>query len=854
MVDGGTFAPGALDPTNSCLTCQPLVSSDGFSPFTGRVPPAGACPQNCDVCDVGSCTLGCFIGGTYLFPATSGPDAGQGPSCCAPTYSTTGYTVQWQSFSFGVGNRVQAIVAAPIAGSVGLAILSANYADNTVGVMLNHGDGTFAPTTLYPSISQPGTVGAGDLNGDGVPDLVVGNAGQLEVAVSYAVDSGFGTPVVVNAATQVVGVAPHFFPSGSAGAIFGYYGQVFRVLGELPDGGVGTLQTLSSTIPGVGVGTETQIADLNGDGLDDLAILTSYQGGAVAVLLNDGSGRLGGEADYLVPSAASGLAVGAFFGHHYASGKPVLDLAATTSLADGGFQIQLLENNSAGDFTPAGIPVPVPSGVEGLTAGDFNGDGLGDVAAMLLPGTTRQLFLGDGNGGLTPGPTFPSQTQYNLLGNMMVAGPFSATGGDDLVAVTGQSTLTLWDDACPSPSQACQGASCGSQCTIGGATYAARAPGPDAGLYPLCCAPQYNTANWTDAWQGFSSGVGNRVQAIVAAPIAGSVGLAILSANYADNTVGVMLNHGDGTFAPTTLYPSISQPGTVGAGDLNGDGVPDLVVGNAGQLEVAVSYAVDSGFGTPVVVNAATQVVGVAPHFFPSGSAGAIFGYYGQVFRVLGELPDGGVGTLQTLSSTIPGVGVGTETQIADLNGDGLDDLAILTSYQGGAVAVLLNDGSGRLGGEADYLVPSAASGLAVGAFFGHHYASGKPVLDLAATTSLADGGFQIQLLENNSAGDFTPAGIPVPVPSGVESLAAGDFDGDGYSDLAALLDSGMTIQLYFGDGAGDFVIGPSFPSQTQYNLLGNIMVGGPFAAGGLDDLIALTGPSTLTAWDDVCR
>ncbi len=49
----------------------------------------------------------------------------------------------------------------------------ANTGANTVSVLLNDGDGTFAPKVDYPTNAQPGWVVAADLNGDGALDLAV---------------------------------------------------------------------------------------------------------------------------------------------------------------------------------------------------------------------------------------------------------------------------------------------------------------------------------------------------------------------------------------------------------------------------------------------------------------------------------------------------------------------------------------------------------------------------------------------------------------------------------------------------------------------------------------------------------
>ena len=50
-----------------------------------------------------------------------------------------------------------------------------NNGSNTIGVLLNNGDGTFAAATTFSTGSSSGPFGVavGDFNGDGKPDVAV---------------------------------------------------------------------------------------------------------------------------------------------------------------------------------------------------------------------------------------------------------------------------------------------------------------------------------------------------------------------------------------------------------------------------------------------------------------------------------------------------------------------------------------------------------------------------------------------------------------------------------------------------------------------------------------------------------
>jgi hypothetical protein len=58
-------------------------------------------------------------------------------------------------------------------------------------VLLNHGDGTFAPCVDYSIGARPGALVAADLNGDGKPDLAVPS--QRRDVVSVLLNRGDGT-------------------------------------------------------------------------------------------------------------------------------------------------------------------------------------------------------------------------------------------------------------------------------------------------------------------------------------------------------------------------------------------------------------------------------------------------------------------------------------------------------------------------------------------------------------------------------------------------------------------------------------------------------------------------------------
>ena len=91
----------------------------------------------------------------------------------------------------------------------------------------------------------------------------------------------------------------------------------------------------------------------------------------------------------------------------------------------------------------------------------------------------------------------------------------------------------------------------------------------------------------TCADAGFGQTIASRTLAAVVGPTAaGKSDLAVANSDSA--TVSVLLNNGNGTFAPKLDYRTGDAAVSVAAADLNGDGRPDLAVVNRGSNTVSI--------------------------------------------------------------------------------------------------------------------------------------------------------------------------------------------------------------------------------------------------------------------------
>ncbi len=134
-----------------------------------------------------------------------------------------------------------------------------------------------------------------------------------------------------------------------------------------------------------------------------------------------------------------------------------------------------------------------------------------------------------------------------------------------------------------------------------------------------------------------------------------------------------------------------------------------------------------------------------------------------------------------------------TLTAMADLNGDGINDL-IVGHTNTGVVSVFIGGGGTAFQWKADFASGGRSlSSLSLGDFTG----DSRP--DLATTD--AD---RVWLMAGLGDGTF---GAPVPVSAGTQpySSHAGDLNGDGVSDLVVGNYNAGTVSVLLGDGRGRF-------------------------------------------------
>ncbi len=285
-------------------------------------------------------------------------------------------------------------------------------------------------------------------------------------------------------------------------------------------------------------------------------------------------------------------------------------------------------------------------------------------------------------------------------------------------------------------------------------------------------------------------------------------------ANSISRDVSILLGNDDGSFQPSHNYSAGASPIAVAVGDFNGDGIPDLAVANSADARTNnLSVLLGNGDGSFQ-----------APRSFPAGAypdAIAVGDFNGDgVLDV--AVTDGGTTPYQV--RVLLGAGDGSfqpaqslaapnrpqALAVGDFNGDGALDL-VTANDTAGSVSVFLGNGDGSFQPDRTFAAGSYPHGVTVGDFNGDGIAD-LAVADEGTNPSFQDG--RVSVLLGNGDGSFQPA-QSFAAGSRSYAVVAGDFNGDGISDLAvANFDSG-TVSILLGNGDGSFQAAQDFAAGS---------------------------------------
>ena len=461
----------------------------------------------------------------------------------------------------------------------------------TLVILRGNGDGTFQPT-IYP-LAQDDDEGliVADVNGDDSPDIVVGTGifgTQKYLTVLLNKGNGdFGGPpplfpiasdVSNNAATatNAVGVVlTDLTGNGKLDLVVSDWNEpiepatngqmpplptfntatqqanTYSTISVLAGNGDGTFQTEQQYYVGGRRPISPQVADLTGDGKKDVVVANVLDNN-ISILKGNGDRSFQAPINISVGTNPNAVALGDFNG----DGKPDI---AVTNLNDG--TVSILINQSTPGTVQFASPVSYSVGTNpaGIVARDFNHDGKIDLAIVdsgyffasddAGKHTQLAILLGNGDG------TFQTATTQQLWiqdgGDAIVAGNFGRGEIDLAVA--------------------------------------------HFGLGQVMSLRGNGDGTFT---QSTLYGVGAGAEGMVAADFNGDGKLDIAVNALNDYSVALLSGNGDGTFVPAAQtsddaprpfgFATYNYPAFIAAGDLNGDGKPEIVTTHLFEAAAAV--------------------------------------------------------------------------------------------------------------------------------------------------------------------------------------------------------------------------------------------------------------------------
>ena len=587
-------------------------------------------------------------------------------------------------------------------------------AEGFVAVLFGNGDGTFQKPVYYAVPATSVLIPLPDLNADGFPDVVISSPSSVIVLLNQ----GNNSPGTLTSPTSYPVPSIQFRLIGSgdfngdgkpdllgtANADSGNLGFQFVTYTGNGDGTLQPPQPQQTISAGAAV-----IADVNRDGISDIVYIANppFAGEpqTIQVLLGNSSGKLTpGSSLSLDPSINYTSLAPAGVSDNGSNIDLALGGPATTILlgdGDGGFGFgqtyaiagsPLQETSSNGNtnlvfFTPSGVTllpgngdgtfqgVPnLPVGPTGFVTADFNRDGLTDIA-----------FIGD-NGNLTTAVgrgdgTLAVTSQISATaGEFLLAADFNGDGRPDVVAILpGVSMQEIVPDS---------------------QLFFYKGNG-DGSFQPASAAVDLHITGAVHAATGDFNGDGHLdivVSAIGNQPNQGESNQAII----------VFPGNGDGTFGTPVLLAtqsSFNPASSLLAADLNNDKRTDLIWNNIvflGQSDGSFLQQPLGLLGTPLAIGDLNGD-GIPDILIQPTSVGPAAVYAGNGDGSFQSTPLFTTAALQEPDSV-------TSAVFADVNADGHTDM--LLRHQA-AFTVYLGDGKGNFTADPNSYTPGGA--LAIG-------------------------------------------------------------------------------------------------------------------------------------------
>lgn len=661
------------------------------------------------------------------------------------------------------------------------------------------GDSTFTPLSDFFSGINPSAIATGDLNHDGHVDLAL-----LDDSSTFHIHFGYGDGTFVDdwsysipGSTQDIKLGD-MNGDGNLDVITGNNSgsELFINFGNSD----GSFQDSVSFSSGATLNFIT-LADVNNDRKQDILVAAGFTG--YMIHLSNGDGTFAGP--YGVDSGTNPqqIAVADF------NNDGFLDIAGANYSS--AYNSVALGNGNGTFKTPITMAGNFSEG--SITTGDFNGDGRADYATASESTNEVLFYYGNGDGAFSSALTFGVGTTPHQI----LAIDLNNDGADDILTEDeGDYVTSIY-------------------ISNGDGTFQARATVPGGQYYSLFTVDDLNEdgvldivgTSYSDSYvrtslQGVASAAGAAGFALADIDDDGVVD--IVSSGGDSSTINIVhadsriAQDGTGQFqfgSQTKLSGSSVSDGIV-KGDLNRDGIEDIVVGGGGvgkayvmmghadgTFAKPVSYAINSfaGGGTLNLELADFNNDGRLDLLSPVANNSAFSIAFGN--------GDGSFGPNKTFDVG----GLSYVAHSADIDGDGNVDV-VSGGGAGGNLVVRLGNGNGTF----------AASTTLTGSGFGSVTEfsiadfNGDGKLDIAGNNSSG----YLQVYRGNGDGTFKArtSYASLDVGAYATSSAVEDLNGDGYNDLIIGADNYATAAVFLGNGDGSFKAFTSFHGGDGYSRM----------------------------------
>jgi autotransporter-associated beta strand protein len=498
------------------------------------------------------------------------------------------------------------------------------------------------------------------------------------------------------------------------------------------------------------------------------------------------------------------------------------------------------------DGMSPGSPITITGG------GTLGGGGVvGAITAqggMLHPGTD---LVSQGNVVFEPGSSFAvdiSGSSPGHYGRLDATGTIDLSSGGTNLVITGAlntaegDTLTILHSS-TGVIGTFAGLSDGTAFTVGHTRFQIHYTGTDVTIthLPQFAPPVYYPVG---AYEG-------NPHALAVGDVNGDGIPDLIVAADGNSVVRVLLGNGDGTFQNSLPAISIYAPIAVALGDFNGDGILDLAVTDNSNLTGTLDILLGNGDGT------FQAPVSYSVDYYPkdvlvgdvNGDGAADLVVYSQELNFQGGvsiLYGNGDGTFQdAVNYSFPGYTT-SAVALGYVNGDGLLDLVVGntagTLGSASVVSVLVNEGNDANGHAILYhdMTDDYPIGISVSSLVVADVTNDYGGLDDVLV--VADDTAKVGVLLGDGTGTFQSPVISSGVSGEPGAVDMGDFDGSSYPDIVEAINGGSQLAVQYGKGDGSF--GP-----PSYYAVGGGMYGyGVFAVAAADfngdgapDLAALT-------------